>query len=113
MEPPWKAYNVLRKMDYPYEASTNSCPVPSEFCCLISIITSESILPSKITLPWSNFPPSLPLLSLKDQDFFLMFLKEIGPFPFCNPPQPNKGSNDEHNMNLSILGIEFLYPHFP
>ncbi|CAB4277501.1 unnamed protein product [Prunus armeniaca] len=33
MEPPWKAYNVLRKMDYPYEASTNSCPVPSEFCC--------------------------------------------------------------------------------
>ncbi|KAH0986651.1 hypothetical protein GBA52_013828 [Prunus armeniaca] len=26
MEPPWKAYNVLRKMDYPYEASTNSCP---------------------------------------------------------------------------------------
>ncbi|CAI0440915.1 unnamed protein product [Linum tenue] len=23
MEPPWKAYNVLRKMDYPYEASTD------------------------------------------------------------------------------------------
>lgn len=21
MEPPWKAYNVLKKMDYPYEAS--------------------------------------------------------------------------------------------
>lgn len=42
-----------------------------------------------------------------------MFLKEIGPFPLCNPPQPNKGSNDEHDMNLSILGIEILYPHFP
>lgn len=28
MEPPWKAYNVLRKMDYPYEASTISCSFP-------------------------------------------------------------------------------------
>lgn len=24
MEPPWKAYNVLRKMDYPYEVSTKN-----------------------------------------------------------------------------------------
>ncbi|GMN54504.1 hypothetical protein TIFTF001_023639 [Ficus carica] len=28
MEPPWKAYNVLRKMDYLYEASTMSCTLP-------------------------------------------------------------------------------------
>ncbi|BBH01778.1 embryo defective 2737 [Prunus dulcis] len=25
MEPPWKAYNVLRKMDYPYEANRTFC----------------------------------------------------------------------------------------
>lgn len=24
MEPPWKAYNVMRKMDYPYEVSISS-----------------------------------------------------------------------------------------
>lgn len=24
MEPPWKAYNIMQKMDYPYEASTIS-----------------------------------------------------------------------------------------
>ena len=39
MEPPWKAYNVLRKMDYPYEVSTNKLylldPIACHVCHLI------------------------------------------------------------------------------
>ncbi|KAK3198542.1 hypothetical protein Dsin_021957 [Dipteronia sinensis] len=29
MEPPWKAYNVMRKMDYPYEHIVHSMKDPS------------------------------------------------------------------------------------
>jgi len=38
MEPPWKAYNVLKKMDYPYEVSTTkSIYQPNSLLCLLHL----------------------------------------------------------------------------
>ncbi|KAF3657152.1 putative origin recognition complex subunit 3-like [Capsicum annuum] len=38
MEPPWKAYNIMRKMDYPYEASAMSSLFL--FCCNEFLLTT-------------------------------------------------------------------------
>lgn len=44
MEPPWKAYNVLRKMDYPYEASImSSCDNISRFLLAIQDLGSHAV----------------------------------------------------------------------
>ncbi|KAG5569201.1 hypothetical protein H5410_058967 [Solanum commersonii] len=62
MEPPWKAYNIMRKMDYPYEASALS----------------------SLFLFFYHFPSSLPLQhivdSMKDPSiaaFWLLTLPQI------------------------------------
>ncbi|RXH83174.1 hypothetical protein DVH24_003672 [Malus domestica] len=54
MEPPWKAYNVLRKMDYPYEASINFCPMPHAitFSGNIFILTIHGMKDPSIAAFW-------------------------------------------------------------
>lgn len=44
MEPPWQAYNVLEKMDYPYEVSVISKFYPNSIRAIAIVILIDKIM---------------------------------------------------------------------
>lgn len=87
MEPPWTAYNVLKKMEYPYEVSImiyqlSNCNVLQrlllEISCVMWIPNSSHKTKLSLSLMYSYFPKRLwigCLGAFKNQIFTQKFAK--------------------------------------